>query len=116
VRVSSVGRAFSPECLRETGVNEVGADEVEDCQVNAFNPSVLSMSIRRNSNVLDSESGHVVVPILGGEFSPVVAAEGLDLRAELSFHQGNVGLGSRSRNSEHRQLKQQWPVPRGRCG
>jgi hypothetical protein len=50
--------------LQEAGVNEVGADEVEDCQVNAFNPSVLSMSVRRNSDVLDSELTHVVVPFL----------------------------------------------------
>ena len=70
--------------MRETGVNEVGADEVEDCHVDALNPSVLSMRVRWDSNVLDSELAHVVVPFLGSEFPPVVTAEGLDLRAELS--------------------------------
>jgi hypothetical protein len=53
--IGGIGCAFSPERLRETGVNEVGADQVENSEVNALNPTVLSMSVRRNSNVLDSE-------------------------------------------------------------
>jgi hypothetical protein len=76
--------------LREAGVDEICADQIENCQVDAFNPSILSMSVRRNPNVLDSEVAHVVVPFPGGEFPPVVAAEGLDLRAELPLNQSNV--------------------------
>ena len=85
--VGSIGRAFSPEGLRETGVNEVCADKVEDGKVDAFNPSILSMSVRRNSDVLDSELAHVVVPFLRSEFPPVVTAKGLDLVSEDSLDQ-----------------------------
>jgi hypothetical protein len=66
-QVSSIGRAFSPEGLRETGVDEVGADQVENGEANMFNPSILHMSSRRDSNVLDADLAHVVVPLLGCE-------------------------------------------------
>jgi hypothetical protein len=62
--VRCVGCTFSPEGLRETNVNEVGADQVEDGKVNTLNPSVLRRSIRRDSNVLDSDLAHVASPFL----------------------------------------------------
>ena len=47
------------------------ADQVEDGKVDAFHPPVLSMSIWRDSNVLDSEFAHVVIPFLRCEFPPL---------------------------------------------
>jgi hypothetical protein len=51
--------------------------------VDAFHPSILGMSIRRDSNVLDSKLTHVIVLFLRREFPPVVTAQSLDLGAEV---------------------------------
>jgi hypothetical protein len=80
--------------LRETSVDKVGANQVENGEVDTFNSSILSMGIWRNSNVLNAKLAHVVVPVLRCKFSAVVAAEGPDFGAELPFNQGDVGLDS----------------------
>ena len=37
-QVGCIGRAFGPEGLRETGVDEICADKVQDGEVDAFTP------------------------------------------------------------------------------
>jgi hypothetical protein len=63
--------------------------------VDAFNSSILSMSVWRNSDVLDTELAHVVVPFLRREFPTIVTAKGLDLGTKLPLNQRDVGLDSR---------------------